>query len=742
MLYKMSRTRKKLLYALIGTSLALHSPFTVYAAEQDASTTGTEEQKTDTSAEQSEFIFEGSTILGDREHKKSGRKVESYAGGQVAKKANLGLFGDADIFDTPFNITSYTEKVIEDQQARTLADVLMNDASVRFTTSNGHMSENFSVRGLDVNESEIALNGMYGLAPANHVPTEFLERVEVLKGPSALLYGMSPGGAVGGTVNIVTKTADEEPLTRLTTEYTSSLHKGVHLDLGRRFGENREWGMRLNIARNDGATGVHDQEKERTFGSINLDYQGEKFRAYLDAFNHEENFTGGSSAMFGFLSSVTQLPKAPDGDTNLFAGVHSQTHNKGAMLRSEYDFNKNLTAYANIGYLKNDYKGFINGTRSNSTDALGNYSGQTFYLRGYKDAVSSEVGVKQKFTTGAVEHQMVLSATKVDIESGTINKASAKYPSNIYHPVKPILATDPGAAPKTGENTLTSVALADTLSFNKDKYKLILGVRNQKVNSKSYKATGEVAKSYNDNAITPAIAFVIKPWATKSTSFYANYIEGLSAGQTVNDVNAVNNGEVLAPYKTKQKEIGVKWDTGNYANTVSLFQVDKPGDPSLNSTTKIYDSNGKQRNKGVEWTTFGQVSDSVHVLGGVTYMRATYADKADKTLNGNSAYGVPKWQANLGFEFDSTSVPGLSFSTRAVYTGEEYANAKNTAKLPSWVRYDVGMQYKTLMQGNPTVFRFNVENLLDKNYWSGTFNDGYLTIGNGRTYKLSMTMDL
>lgn len=747
MLHKMSYHKKKLLYALIGSALILQSPLTGYAAEAETENTSAkaEEKAAETATaktNENEFTFQGLTVSSEREKKKKSTVVESYAGGQVAKSANLGILGNTDILDTPFNITSYTKKTIEDQQAHTLADVMMNDASVRFTTSNGHMSENFTIRGFEVNETEIALNGMYGLAPGHHVPTEFLERVEVLKGPSALLYGMSPGGAVGGTVNVVTKTADEEPLTRVTTEYTSSLNKGVHLDLGRRFGENKEWGMRINVAKSDGATGVENQEKARNFGSINLDYQGEKFRAYLDAFSNKEIFTGGSSAMFGFSSLATSIPEAPDGDTNLFAGADSEVNNRGAMLRSEYDLNKNLTAYANIGYLKENYKGFINGTRSNSTDALGNYTGRTYYLRGYKDAVSSEVGLRQKFTTGAIDHQMVLSAIKVDIESGTINKASATYASNIYDPVTPILATDPGAAPKTGENTLTSVALADTLSFNEDKYKLILGVRNQQVDSKSYSATtGALTKSYSKNAVTPAVAFVVKPWTDKSVSLYANYIEGLSAGETVSDTSADNYGEVLAPYKTKQSEIGVKWDAGQYANTLSVFQIKKPS-AYLDSTTNIYDTNGMQRNQGVEWTTFGKISDNMRLLGGVTYMQGKLVETQNGKNEGNTVHGVPKWQANVGFEFDSTSVQGLSFNTRAVYTGSQFVSDTNLAKIPSWVRYDAGMQYKTLMQGNPATFRLNVENLLNKNYWSGTFNDGYLTVGNGRTYKLSMTIDI
>ncbi|WYX62873.1 TonB-dependent receptor plug domain-containing protein [Achromobacter xylosoxidans] len=134
-----------------------------------------------------------------------------YAGGQVAQGARLGMMGNQDVMDTPFNVTSYTAELIQNQQARTLADVMANDASVRFTTSSGHAYENFRIRGFDVNQNDVAINGMYGLAPMGRTPLEFVERVEVLKGPNALFSGMAPSGAVGGTINLVPKRADDTP---------------------------------------------------------------------------------------------------------------------------------------------------------------------------------------------------------------------------------------------------------------------------------------------------------------------------------------------------------------------------------------------------------------------------------------------------------------------------------------------------------------------------------------------------
>ena len=121
--------------------------------------------------------------------------------------------------DAAFNITAYSEELIRDQNAATVAAVLENDSSVRFTTNTGHVNENYVIRGFDVNASEVAFNGLYGLAPDSHVPTEMIERVELLKGPGALLGGMAPSGAVGGVVNVVSK----KPLATFTTPPTAPL---------------------------------------------------------------------------------------------------------------------------------------------------------------------------------------------------------------------------------------------------------------------------------------------------------------------------------------------------------------------------------------------------------------------------------------------------------------------------------------------------------------------------------------
>ncbi|MGH8466356.1 MAG: TonB-dependent receptor plug domain-containing protein, partial [Pseudomonas sp.] len=184
-----------------------------------------------------------------------GAALDTYGGGQVARTARLGLLGNRSINDVPFSVVSYTAKTIADQQARTVGDVLLNDASVRQSAGFGNFSQVFTIRGLPLQSDDIAFNGLYGVLPRQIITTEALERVELFKGPNAFLNGVAPqGSGIGGSVNLVPKRAEDAPTRSVTLDYASDTQVGGHLDLGQRFGEDNRFGARINLAQHGGDT--------------------------------------------------------------------------------------------------------------------------------------------------------------------------------------------------------------------------------------------------------------------------------------------------------------------------------------------------------------------------------------------------------------------------------------------------------------------------------------------------------
>lgn len=194
--------------------------------------------------------------------------MPAFAGGQVAQGARLGMLGNTSTMKSPFNVTSYTDKFIRDQQAATGADALILDPSVRSTHPTGGIVDSFNIRGFPINEGnngEFAFEGLYGIAPSYRIFTEYVERIEVLKGPSAALSGIAPNGGVGGVINVVPKRAGED-LTRLTASYGSTSRFGGHWDVARRYGESRQWGVRASGGVTGGNTPIDASPRRRASG--------------------------------------------------------------------------------------------------------------------------------------------------------------------------------------------------------------------------------------------------------------------------------------------------------------------------------------------------------------------------------------------------------------------------------------------------------------------------------------------
>ncbi|SDK41355.1 iron complex outermembrane recepter protein [Methylophilus rhizosphaerae] len=658
-----------------------------------------------------------------------------YAGAQVARAGRAGMLGQRDFLDVPFNVTNYTAETIANQQARSIVDVLQNDPSVRQTSARTNINEDFSIRGFTVASQDIALNGMYGLAPYYRVPVEMAERVEVLKGPSALLNGMPPSGNVGGSINIVPKRAGDEALSRFGVSYMRDSVYGGTADLGRRFGENNEFGVRLNGMYRKGDTAIDQQKLEEFMGSLALDYRGERLRVTADFINQQETINK-VVRQFQADTGLTKMPGAPDNQLNYPGYGHSQMKDRSMVLRGEYDVTDAMMVYAGVGRRTSLMDAVAGNPILKSTS--GNYNSTPIWQLFEVKSESFEAGSRIKFDTGPIGHQVSVGATKV-IQNTDLSMVAllpgVLVNSNIFSPVYIGIPSTSGFADnktKYTAMTLTSFALADTLSFLDEKVQVTLGARQQRVEQQAYLFSTN--SPYDKSALTPVGGVVFKP--QENVSLYANYIEGLSQGQQA-PVGASNAGQIFSPYKTKQREAGIKVDWGKLATSVSVFEIEKPSAITSGGT---YSVSGEQRNRGVEFNVFGEVADGIRILGGGAYTQGELVKNASRALNGNTAVGVPDWQISLGGEWDPVPVPGLTLTSRVIYTSKQYVDQANNLSIPSITRFDIGARYKTVLNATPVTLRANIENLFNRDYWN-TSNEGYIYLGMPRTLLLSATAD-
>ncbi|STU50865.1 putative TonB-dependent receptor [Klebsiella pneumoniae] len=666
--------------------------------------------------------------------------VPTYPGGQVGTRGRVGFLGDKDFMETPFSTITYTDKFIADQQAQDIQSVISKTDPTVFTSGiAGEALESYSIRGLPSNVTDVTVNGLPGMAGYWRTSPEMFERVDVLKGPSAMLGGMPPSGSSGGSVNLVTKRAGDEPLSRLTTSYMSDSQFGGHIDLGRRFGENKQFGIRFNGACRDGDTVMDDQKKKVSQFALGMDWRGDRARVSADLWQGKERgdgLTRGLTLATGVAVPTPPNPKISWNPPWSFFDLKE----KGAMLRGEVDLNDQLTAYAAAGISKSDIDTLMGVPQivNSAGDFNINYGG----VSDRTDRKSAEAGLKGKARTGAVGHQFALNATYYHEDyllRGYRNFLPQNWVSNIYSPVWGAAIARPATIPALTrtDRRLTSFGLADTLSFAEDRVQLTLGVRRQQVTTDGFNGTTGVQTSHYDaSATTPAAALLVK--LTDRVSVYANYIEGLSQGATAPST-AANAGEVFAPYKTKQKEVGVKFDLGEFAHTISVYEIKRPSSYT-DLTTNVFSFGGEQRNRGVEWGFFGSPMKNVRLMGGIAYSDAEVTKAAVAANEGKQATGLPKWQAKLGTEWDVPAMQGLTLTANATWADKQYLSADNSLSIPGRTVFDVGARYATKVSGRPLTLRAAVTNVTNKAYWAKPHYTS-LALGAPRTFYLSASMD-
>jgi iron complex outermembrane receptor protein len=670
-----------------------------------------------------------------------GNLPPEYAGGQVARGGRVGVLGNQDSMDVPFSMTSYTSQTIRDQGAATVGEVLANDPAVRTGYGFGNYSEMFVIRGFQLSGDDLSVDGLYGLAPRQIVTTEMYERVEVLRGATAFLNGVPPGGTgIGGSINLVPKRAGDTPLTSITGTFAPESQAGGHIDMGRRFGRDNAVGLRINAAHREGETSIEHEQRTMHMGSLGLDFRGDNTRVSLDLSSQRQRIDQGRPVVN--VNAATVIPHVPDSKHNYAqTWSYSDLTDTSAQLRAEHDVSSNTTVFAALGarQMRED------GDYASQTVTNGNTGASTasrLTVPREDTAESGTVGMNGDYFTGDVRHRLSLGAAAVHNINRNAFSSGAAQATNIYADqtlVRPVNSSISAGGfntpPKVSETMFTSFFVSDTLGFFEETVLLTLGLREQRLRTQNYNRAGPQTSSINERELSPVIGLVYKP--VPSVALYANRIEGLAQGPVASGSGITNAGEVFPPYVSTQYEVGAKYDSGKLGFGLAAFQTEQPLSLTENNVFKV---EGEQRNQGVEFSFYGELVDGLRVLGGVTLTEATQMNTANDTNNGRDAIGVPRYQANLGLDWDVPGVKGLALSGRMLYTGTQYLNAANTQQIDSWTRFDAGARYATEVHQQPVTFRLFVENVTDLAYWASA-NGGYLTQGRPLTARLSATVD-
>lgn len=671
--------------------------------------------------------------------------VPAFLDGQIAHGGRLGMLGEQKAMDVPFNVIGYTAKLIQDQQAHTIADVVNNDAGVQVVQGYGNFAQTYRIRGFKLDGDDMTMGGLAGVVPRQVMDTQMLERVEVFKGANGLLNGVASSG-VGGMINLEPKRAEDVPTARVGVDYTSDSQVGGSLDLGRRFGDDNQFGARVNLVHREGEGAVDNDKQRTTLASLGLDYRSDRLRSSLDFGYQKKTFHGGTMGVN--ISGVDFIPALPDNSKNYSQKWgYSDIESEFGMAKAEYDMSDSWTLYGALGGQHSHETGTYSAPKL--LNAQGDSTVGRLDTNRIIDSISGMGGLRGDFATGAISHQVNVGYAAQVRTDATAWRMSAKNPTtNIYDnhdaamPDNAYFGGNYFDPLTTSRSRTQGWLLSDTLGFLDNKVLLTAAARHQKVVVRNYSnKTGleDTSSRYTQSRWTPTVGLVYKPWDT--LSLYANHTEALQPG-SVAPSTAANAGQSTGIAHSKQDEVGVKIDYGTLGGSLALFEIKKPN--AISDAKGYYGLDGEQRNRGVELNVFGEPTLGLRLNGSMQWLDPEQTKTANGTNDGKDAVGVSRFYAVLGAEYDIKPVEGLTATARVNHTGSQYADAANSKKLDSYTTLDLGVRYRLALNQNQNqmVLRAGVDNVTNENYWSGIDDTGtYLFQGEPRTVKVSMSYD-
>ncbi len=653
----------------------------------------------------------------------------AYAGGQVARGARVGVLGEGDYMDVPVSIVAFTSEFRDDTQALSVSDMLKYSVSAQ-TPQAGAVptTDVIYVRGFNIGSYDgtfLGLPGLLGRMP----PVEAVERVELLLGASAFANGQP--ASVGGTINIVPKRAGAEPLVRVGVSYRSESILGTSIDAGRRFGEGGAFGLRVNAAYADGDTELEDGRRRAFSRAIALDWQGARVRASLDYMGNDRRLP--AEAWF-VVNPGVRVPDARRASRDFRQPwtVYEDTW-ETVVARGEWDVAEQWTLSGAWGRMWTKVERFSQ--VSEITDDAGSmvdaWGGTLAHSKQRRIVHAGELMLRGEFATGPLTHRARIGYSRVGSNSAYAAVGSTAYPfaSNIYAPVdypRPALGTPvlPDDAPEWRN---TGVFASDEIGLMDDRLRVLLGARQVR-----YWTPAEDDKKKWSPAF--GVLFKLRPTLT----VYANRLESLEPGFRV-EAPAANAGTVLPPLPADQTEIGLKADFGRLGFTAALFQIDKPS-YFLDTGTGIVGANGRQVNRGLELSVFGEATPRLRLYGSMTFIDPKLRKTEAGLYDGKTATSAARFMANLRADWDVPGVPGLALLGGVSHSGRIHNDDDNTQTLPAWTRLDAGLRYRSALLGKPAVWRLTVDNLLDRKYFVS--ERGTIYLAPARTMGASVTLDL
>jgi len=644
--------------------------------------------------------------------------------------------------ETPGQVTVIDSQIIEEQRATTLGQVLKNDSSVS-AEGNSRNRERFSLRGFQLSSSTGYMRD--GKQHWSHYrqPVELLESVEVLKGPSSLLYGQS---APGGLINMVTKKPTAQTHFTFSQDIGSDNESRSTFDISGALNEDKTLRSRLILSKqsydswrsySDGSS----PSTERFVGGLMVDYDindAVTVSVHYDRTEDDGSVDTGAYVIDG--SSVL-------GDDFIWDAQWSNIENDVQNIGFDVDAQLNDSWSLNVSYNHQDFERHDVESYADETsydETTGTYDQNGSDRSDNWVFQTASVDLVGKFNTGSIEHQLLVGANWLGYSYDRLQYTLNTSTTTVGQP-NASASINETASVRDTHSTYDSYGLyvQDMVTLN-DQWQVLAGLR---YDIKVTPGDGGESDEKLD-AIVPKAAIIYHP--ADNGSIYLTYSESFEPQSDVSDTDAINDGASLDPVTGRLYELGTKWelfDEQLFASA-AVFEITEEN-TTINvdqGTTGLYEVTqaGERVHRGVEIALQGSLTDTLSLSGTGTYLDAEYTSHEE--YEGNRPADVPEFSASIWSNYQLMRNTDVNLG--AIYVGSRFGDTANTFKKDAYTRFDLGLSHTIQYdQDLAMTLRFNVENLLDTDYYAGggTTGDDYaangardVVVGEGRNYMATL----
>ena len=640
------------------------------------------------------------------------------------------------IIDVPQAMTVITQDQLEDQSIRQLGDALRFVPGVSLETGEGQRDEIF-IRGQETT-ADFYLDGLRDDAQYYRSLYD-IERVEILKGSNALIFGR---GAGGGAVNRVAKTAQiGRPVTAFDASVDSFGAFAILGDVGTDLGDNAA--VRLNAA-------YEEFDNQRDF------YQGRfigiaptatlrlgpdtRLTAHY-SYNDDRRLTDrgnpadGAGPLRGYDRTLFG-----DRDFNRFSAV-----TQIARARLEHSFTSDFSLNATVQFADYD-KAYANILPVRLLNA-----GTEVELSGYRDTQDRQNWVGQanlvwQGSTGPIGHTLLAGVELID--QATVNTRQNAFfqtatgaVARVRVPLArelslPAINLGPDVRNRDSQLTTLSAYLQDQIAIG-EHFEIVAGLRWDRFDLRTVERLTGVRGDRVDETVSPRVGVIFKPQET--LSLYASYATSFLPQAGDQFLLLTPGNAAFEPEKFRSYELGAKWlPRPGLLATAALFRLERsdtrgpsPADPTL---VGLF---GKSRVEGFELALAGEIARNWNVNLGYTYLDGEVTQASEFGPAGARLEQLPRHQVTAWSRLDLTPTLGLGLG--AIYQDEQFASFSNRVTLPDYVRVDAAVYYTF---SDRVSLQLNIENLLDADYYPSAHGDNNIQPGEPLNARLGLRIAL